>query len=140
MKTIIGAYPDAGQAVENPFALPEGRRVAVLPHDAADEAARRRLREAGIEGIVTLRGEGLARARWLAHELAAVQGWDLLDAEPMAHGKTGCADIIGWYEVRVAHGEAQVTADRPITRLHGGRNYIASFNLLGQGRLNRVLG
>lgn len=49
-------------------------------------------------------------------------------------------DVIGWYEVRVAHSGSPVTTDRPITRLHGGRAYIASFNLLGQGRLNRALG
>src|SRR5262249_22743803 len=30
--------------------------------------------------------------------------------------------------------------DRPLTQLHGARRYIASFNLLGQGRLNQACG
>jgi adenine phosphoribosyltransferase len=46
--------------------------------------------------------------------------------------------VIGWYEVRI--GTGALTTDRPVTRLHGGRRYIASFNLLGQGRLNQACG
>ena len=46
--------------------------------------------------------------------------------------------MVGWYELRIA--PRALTTDRPITRLHGARQYIASFNLLGQGRLNQRCG
>ena len=46
--------------------------------------------------------------------------------------------MIGWCELRI--GSGALTTDRPITRLHGAQQYIASFNLLGQGRLNQACG
>jgi adenine phosphoribosyltransferase len=86
--------------------------------------------------VTTLEGGDLDDGWDLANELAAAQGWALAGEAPGPRARGAAPDVIGWYEVRIAHGGALVTADRPITRLHGTRGYIASFNLLGQGRLN----
>ncbi|HYB72894.1 MAG TPA: phosphoribosyltransferase family protein [Candidatus Sulfotelmatobacter sp.] len=137
---LIGAYANAMEAVASLAGAAADRRAAVLPHAAAHDAARRQLREASIECITTLAGEDLSGAEWLCRELAQAQGWHRGAAEGEAPGRASPGDVIGWYEVRVAYGGSLITTDRPITRLHGGRAYIASFNLLGQGRLNRALG
>ena len=137
---LIGAYANATEAAASLAGAAADRRAAVLPHAAAHEAARRLLRDASIECITTLASEDLAGAAWLCRELARAQGWRVGGAGPEAPGREASGDVIGWYEVRVAHGDSLVTTDRPITRLHGGTTYIASFNLLGQGRLNRALG
>ncbi len=137
---VIGAYPDVTAAIVELAGRPADRLAAVLPHRAAHARARGLLREAGIECITTLAGEGLEGASWLAQELAAAQGWRRDDGGPPTPDGAGPGDVIGWYEVRVGHAGALVATDRPITRLRGGRGYIASFNLLGQGRLNRALG
>jgi len=137
---LIGAYANAVEAVASPAGPAADRRVAVLPHAAADEGARRLLREAAIECITTLAGEDLTAAEWLCRELAQAQGWRVAGPGAVAPGHAVPGDVVGWYEVRIAHGGSLLTTDRPITRLHGGHAYIASFNLLGQGRLNRALG
>ena len=56
----------------------------------------------------------------------------------MPAGGSAPGDVIGWCELRIGSGD--LTTDRPITRLHGAQEYIASFNLLGQGRLNQACG
>ncbi len=140
MTVVIGAYADVAEAIVELAGRPEDRLAAVLPHEAANERARTLLREARIECITALAGAGMDGAIWLCQELAKVQGWRLDDGGPPMPGDASPGDVIGWYEVRVAHRDDLVTADRPITRLHGGRAYIASFNLLGQARLNRDLG
>ncbi len=137
---IIGMYAQAAEAVASLAGAAAERRAAVLPHAAAHEGARRILREAVIECITTLAGEDLPGAAWLCQELAQAQGWRVAGAGAGAAGRALPGDVTGWYEMRIAHGGSLVTTDRPITRLHGGRAYIASFNLLGQGRLNRALG
>jgi adenine/guanine phosphoribosyltransferase-like PRPP-binding protein len=137
---LIGAYANAVEAVASPAGPAADRRAAVLPHAAADEGARRLLREADIECITTLAGEDLTAAEWLCRELAQAQGWRVAGPRAVAPGHAVSGDVVGWYEVRIAHGSSLLTTDRPITRLHGGHAYIASFNLLGQGRLNRALG
>ena len=140
MSVIIGAYPDVAEAITTLSGQPGDRLAAVLPHAAATERARRLLREAHIECIATLAGQGLAGAHWLAQELAARQGWRMDDGGPPLPDENSLGDIVGWYEVRVSHADALVTTDRPITRLYGTGGYIASFNLLGQVALNRALG
>lgn len=136
-EVVIGAFADAEQAVAALAAGGGARPAAVLPRAAVSDSARLALRDAGIECLTTLDGGGLAEARGLARELAEVQGWRLADggAEGAAAGAPG--DLVGWYELRIARA---LTTDRPITRLHGARQYIASFNLLGQGRLNQRCG
>jgi adenine phosphoribosyltransferase len=137
---IIGAFPDVAEAISSLSGSPADRLVAVLPHAAAGEPARQPLREARIECITTLAGQDLAGAEWLARELAARQGWGMDSGGTPIPGENVAGDVIGWYEVRIAHAGALVTTDRPITRLHGTPGYIASFNLLGQAGLNRALG
>jgi adenine phosphoribosyltransferase len=93
-----------------------------------------------VECLTTLDGGGAADAAWLARELAESQGWRLAEG---AAGEGGGpprdpGDVIGWYELRIV--PRALTTDRPITRLHGARQYIASFNLLGRGRLNQRCG
>lgn len=136
-RVVIGAYPDAGRAVAALGGESGARRAAVLPRDAVGDDARLALRDAGIECLTTLEGGRPADAAWLARELAESQGWRLADG---ADGATGPApgDVVGWYELRIA--PHALTTDRPLTRLHGARHYIASFNLLGQGRLNQRCG
>lgn len=137
---VIGAYADAAPAVAALSAAPEPRRAAVLPRSAVGDEARLALRDAGVECLTTLDGGGPADAAWLARELAEAQGWRLMDGA--GGGGGGAAgdpgDVIGWYELRIV--PRALTTDRPITRLHGARQYIASFNLLGQGRLNQRCG
>lgn len=136
---IIGAYEDAATAVADLAAAGGKRRAAVLPREAVDDEARVRLRQAQVECLSTLDGGDLRAARWLAATLAEAEGWDQADprptppAEPSAPG-----DVIGWCELRI--GSGALTTDRPITQLHGSRRYIASFNLLGQARLNQACG
>ncbi|HKZ05469.1 MAG TPA: phosphoribosyltransferase family protein [Methylomirabilota bacterium] len=137
---VIGAYADAAHAVAALGGAAEPRRAAVLPRGAVGDGARLALRDAGIECLTTLEEGGPADAAWLARELAEAQGWRLMDG---ADGDRGGAagdpgDVIGWYELRIV--PRALTTDRPITRLHGARQYIASFNLLGQGRLNQRCG
>jgi adenine phosphoribosyltransferase len=134
---VIGAYPDAGRAVGALGGDSGARRAAVLPRDAVDDDARLTLRDAGIECLTTLDGGGPADAAWLARELAESQGWRLAAGAAGAGGHAH-GDVVGWYELRIA--PHALTTDRPLTRLHGARHYIASFNLLGQGRLNQRCG
>jgi len=131
-RIVIGAWADAAQALSALDGVKADRRAAVLPRTGVGDEARLALRDAGLECVTTLDGGGLPEARSLARELADSQGWELLDPSGDA-GAPG--DIIGWYEVRIA-GRA-LTTDRAITRLHGSGRYIASFNLLGEGRLNQ---
>ena len=137
---VIGAYADAGHAVAALGAAPEPRRAAVLPRGAVGDEARLALRDAGVECLTTLDRGGPADAAWLARELAEAQGWRLIDGAGAGIGGPGGdpGDVIGWYELRIV--PRALTTDRPITRLHGARQYIASFNLLGQGRLNQRCG
>ena len=137
---VIGAYADVERAVAALGGAAEARRAAVLPRDAVGDEARLALRDAGVECLTTLAGGGPSEAAWLARELAAAQGWRLADAAGAAPGAAGAdpGDVVGWYELRIL--SRALTTDRPITRLHGGRQYIASFNLLGQGRLNQRCG
>jgi adenine/guanine phosphoribosyltransferase-like PRPP-binding protein len=130
---VIGAYEDAATAVADLAAASGKRRAAVLPRAAVDDEARVRLRQAQIECLTTLDGGDLSAARWLASTLAEAEGWE--QAEPR---QTVPGDVIGWCELRI--GSGALTTDRPITQLHGSRHYIASFNLLGQGRLNQACG
>ena len=140
MTVTIGAYADVGEAITTLAGQPGDRMVAVLPHAAAGERARQLLRDAQIECITALAGQDLVGAEWLARELAARQGWRMKDGGPPLPGENVVGDMIGWYEVRIAHADMLVTTDRPITRLQGAPGYIASFNLLGQAGLNRTLG
>jgi adenine phosphoribosyltransferase len=136
---VVGAYPDAAAAVAALGSAGGKRRAAVLPRAAVDDEARVRLRQAQVECLSTLEGGDLRAARWLAATLAAAEGWEggeAAPAAPVVQSEPG--DVIGWYEVRI--GSGALTTDRPITRLHGSRRYIASFNLLGQGRLNQACG
>ena len=134
----IGAYATAPEAVAALPAAGASRRAAVLPRAALDDAARIALRDADVECLTTLDGGGLADAAWLATELAAVLGWQRAAGPSVPAAASAPGDVVGWYELRI-DGHALVT-DRPITRLHGARHYIASFNLLGQGRLNQACG
>jgi adenine phosphoribosyltransferase len=133
----IGAYPDAGRAVAALGSRAPARRAAVLPRDVMGDDARLALRDAGIECLTTLDGGGIADAAWLARELADTQGWRLAEGAGTSAG-AGPGDVVGWYELRIA--PHALSTDRPITRLHGARHYIASFNLLGRGRLNQRCG
>jgi adenine/guanine phosphoribosyltransferase-like PRPP-binding protein len=136
---VIGAYESAEQALDALAAAGGKRRAAVLPRAAVDDQARVSLRQAQIECLSTLDGGDLRAARWLAGTLMTAEGWEAIDAAappPAVPSEPG--DVIGWYEVRI--GSGALTTDRPITRLHGSSRYIASFNLLGQGRLNQACG
>jgi len=136
---VIGAYEDAVTAIADLAAAGGKRQAAVLPRAAVDDEARVRLRQAQIECLSTLDGGDLSAARWLASTLAEAEGWE--QAEPRsapAAGQTAPGDVIGWCELRI--GSGALTTDRPITQLHGSRRYVASFNLLGQGRLNQACG
>ncbi len=136
---VIGAYEDAATAVADLAAAGGKRRAAVLPRAAVDDEARVRLRQAQIECLSTLDGGDLGAARWLAATLGAAEGWERAEPRPApAAGQTAPGDVIGWCELRI--GSGALTTDRPITQLHGSRRYIASFNLLGQGRLNQACG
>jgi adenine/guanine phosphoribosyltransferase-like PRPP-binding protein len=136
---VIGAYEDAATAVADLAAASGKRRAAVLPRAAVDDEARVRLRQAQIECLTTLDGGDLSAARWLASTLAEAEGWEQAEPRPTpAAGQTVPGDVIGWCELRI--GSGALTTDRPITQLHGSRHYIASFNLLGQGRLNQACG
>ncbi len=136
---VIGAYEDAATAIADLAAAGGKRRAAVLPRAAVDDEARVRLRQAQIECLSTLDGGDLGAARWLADTLAEAEGWERTEtrAAPEA-GAPAPGDVIGWCELRI--GSGALTTDRPITQLHGSRRYIASFNLLGQGRLNQACG
>jgi adenine/guanine phosphoribosyltransferase-like PRPP-binding protein len=135
---MIGAYPDAATAASALSAISAERRAAVLPRPAVDDAARVLLRDADIECLTTL-DPGTARdAEWLSRELAETLGWHRVDGQPAAPGVASPGDVVGWYELRIA--SHALTTDRPITRLYGQSHYIASFNLLGQGRLNQACG
>ena len=139
MPVVVGAYESADAAVAALAAAGGKQRAAVLPREAVDDQARVRLRHAEVECLSTLDGGDLRAARWLASTLVAAEGWEAVDAAgPVASDPSEPGDVIGWYEVRI--GSGALTADRPITRLHGSRRYIASFNLLGQGRLNQACG
>ncbi len=135
---ILGAYPDAATAVDALAPAGDKRVAAVLPRDVVDDEARLRLRQAQVECLTTLDGGGLADARWLAATLAQAQGWEPAAAAGTPAGDSAPGDVIGWCELRI--GSGALTTDRPITRLHGAQQYIASFNLLGQGRLNQACG
>lgn len=118
---------------------PARHRVAVLPRAAAGPAARATLREAGLECVTTLESEDDRGAARLAAELVRGQGWRPVGSAATRVGESAFdGDTIGWYELRIPGDGRLVTTDRPITRLHGTGRYIASFNLLGQGFLNRV--
>jgi adenine/guanine phosphoribosyltransferase-like PRPP-binding protein len=134
---VIGAYEDAAAALAGLASAGAARRAAVLPRPAVDDEARVRLRQAEVECLSTLDDGDLAAARRLADALAAAEGWERADAGAAPAGESEPGDVVGWYEVRIG---AALTTDRPITRLHGSRRYIASFNLLGQGRLNQACG
>jgi adenine/guanine phosphoribosyltransferase-like PRPP-binding protein len=114
------------------------RPAAVLPRGAVDDEARLRLRQAQVECLTTLDGGDMDAARWLAATLAQAQGWEPADPRGVPAGGSAPGDVIGWCELRIGSGD--LTTDRPITRLHGAQEYIASFNLLGQGRLNQACG
>jgi adenine phosphoribosyltransferase len=135
---VIGAYADAASAAAALSPLAGRRRAAVLPDAAVDDQARVLLRRAGVECLSTLGGGDLPAADWLARELADTEGWEPADRRPAPAGRSSPGDVIGWYELRI--GPGALATDRPITRLHGSRRYIASFNLLGQGRLNQACG
>ena len=134
----VGAFPDAQSAVDALPAVPGGRRAAVLPRSAVDDQARVLLRRADVECLSTLEGAGLDDARWLATQLSEAHDWTLAGPRASATGNVSPGDVIGWYELRI--GWNALTTDRPLTQLHGARRYIASFNLLGQGRLNQACG
>ncbi|MCI0545924.1 MAG: hypothetical protein L0027_01415 [Candidatus Rokubacteria bacterium] len=134
---VIGSYDTAQDAVAALAGVDAERRAAALPYAALDDAGRLLLRETEIECIATLEGESPADAAWLARELAEAQGWALTGGAA-APTRAASGDVVGWYELRIA--ARALTTDRPITRLHGARSYIASFNLLGQGRLNQACG
>jgi adenine/guanine phosphoribosyltransferase-like PRPP-binding protein len=136
---IIGAYEDAATAVADLAAAGGKRRAAVLPRAAVDDEARVRLRQAQVECLSTLDGGDLAAAHWLASTLAEAEGWERTEPRSApAAGAPAPGDVIGWCELRI--GSGALSTDRPITQLHGSRRYIASFNLLGQGRLNQACG
>jgi adenine phosphoribosyltransferase len=135
---IVGAYADAATAIAALAPAGGKRRAAVLPRAAVDDEARVRLRQAQVECLSTLDGGDLAAARGLATALAEAEGWERADGASWPAGPSEPGDVIGWYEVRI--GSGALTTDRPITRLHGSRRYIASFNLLGQARLNQACG
>ena len=135
---VIGAYKDAAAAVADLASARAPRRAAVLPRAALDDEARVRLRQAQIECLSTLDGGDLTAARWLACILAAAEGWDRTDSGPAPVGQSAPGDVIGWCELRI--GSGALTTDRPITQLHGSPRYIASFNLLGEARLNQACG
>jgi adenine phosphoribosyltransferase len=134
---IVGAYENAATAVAALAPAGGKRRAAVLPRAAVDDEARVRLRQAQVECLSTLDGGDLAAARRLAAALAEAEGWERVDGAPAPAGQSEPGDVIGWYEVRIG---GALTTDRPVTRLHGSRRYIASFNLLGQARLNQACG
>jgi adenine phosphoribosyltransferase len=134
--TLVAAFPDARQAVAALAPRGDGCPVAVLPRAAADPDGRARLRAAGIECVTTLDGGGPDDAVRLAALLAAAQGWRLAAGPPAPAAEADDRDVVGWYELRIEHDGSLVTTDRPVTRLHGSARFIASFNLLGQGRLN----
>jgi len=96
------------------------------------------LRDADIECLTTLDGGTAHDAEWLSHELAETLGWQRIDGKRAAPSGSVPGDVVGWYELRIAM--PAITTDRPITRLHERSRYIASFNLLGQGRLNQACG
>ena len=135
---VIGAYEDALSAVIALGRRDDTRRAAVLPRIAVDDEARVRLRQAQVECLTTLDGGDLVAARWLASTLAEAEGWEQAEPRPAPGGPSAPGDVIGWYELRI--GSGALTTDRPITQLHGSRRYIASFNLLGQSRLNQACG
>jgi adenine phosphoribosyltransferase len=135
---IVGAYADAATAIAALAPAGGKRRAAVLPRGAVDDEARVRLRQAQVECLSTLDGGDLTAARGLATALAEAEGWERADRASSPAGPSEPGDVIGWYEVRI--GSGALTTDRPITRLHGSRRYIASFNLLGQARLNQACG
>ena len=135
---IVGAYADAATAIAALAPAGGKRRAAVLPRAAVDDEARVRLRQAQVECLSTLDGGDLTAARGLATALAEAEGWERADRASSPAGPSEPGDVIGWYEVRI--GSGALTTDRPITRLHGSRRYIASFNLLGQARLNQACG
>lgn len=135
---VIGAYEDAASAVTALGRRDDTRRAAVLPRAVVDDAARVRLRQAQIECLTTLDDGDLAAARWLASTLAEAERWEQAEPRPVVGGQPAPGDVIGWCELRI--GSGALTTDRPITQLHGSRRYIASFNLLGQGRLNQACG
>jgi len=134
---IVGAYEDAATAIAALAPAGGKRRAAVLPRAAVDDEARVRLRQAQVECLSTLDDGELPAARRLATALAEAEGWERVDAAPASAGQSEAGDVIGWYEVRIG---GALTTDRPVTRLHGSRRYIASFNLLGQARLNQACG
>ena len=138
MSVVIGAYEDAASAVEALAHAGGKRPAAVLPRAAVDDEARLRLRRAQVECLTTLDGGDMDAARWLATTLAQTQGWEPADSRRAPAGGSAPGDVVGWYELRI--GSGALTTDRPITRLHGAQQYIASFNLLGQGRLNQACG
>lgn len=138
MSVVIGAYEDAAAAVEALAHAGGKRPAAVLPRAAVDDEARLRLRQAQVECLTTLDGGDVDAARWLAATLAQTQGWEPADSGRAPAGGSAPGDVVGWYELRI--GSGALTTDRPITRLHGAQQYIASFNLLGQGRLNQACG
>lgn len=138
MSVVIGAYEDAAAAVEALAHAGGKRPAAVLPRAAVDDEARVRLRQAQVECLATLDGGDMDAARWLAATLAQTQGWEPADSRRAPAGGSAPGDVVGWYELRI--GSGALTTDRPITRLHGAQQYIASFNLLGQGRLNQACG
>ena len=138
MSVVIGAYEDAAAAVEALAHAGGKRPAAVLPRAAVDDEARVRLRQAQVECLTTLDGGDMDAARWLAATLAQTQGWEPADSRRAPAGGSAPGDVVGWYELRI--GSGALTTDRPITRLHGAQQYIASFNLLGQGRLNQACG
>jgi adenine phosphoribosyltransferase len=138
MSVVIGAYEDAAAAVEALAHAGGKRPAAVLPRVAVDDEARLRLRQAQVECLTTLDGGDMDAARWLAATLAQTQGWEPADSRRAPAGGSAPGDVVGWYELRI--GSGALTTDRPITRLHGAQQYIASFNLLGQGRLNQACG
>jgi adenine/guanine phosphoribosyltransferase-like PRPP-binding protein len=140
VSVVVGAFEDAASAVEALAQAGGKRPAAVLPRGAVDDEARLRLRQAQVECLTTLDGGDMDAARWLAATLAQAQGWESADPRGAPAGASASApgDVIGWCELRI--GSGALTTDRPITRLHGAQQYIASFNLLGQGRLNQACG
>lgn len=137
-RVVIGAWASAEEAVRALSRRDADRRAAVLPRAAAGDADRLLLRDTDVECLTTLEAGGLAEAGALARTLADAQGWALVTGVPAGPAAPEPGDIVGWYEVRI--GARALTTDRPVTRLTGAQQFIASFNLLGEGRLNHACG
>ena len=129
----VQAFDEAKDALEfSRRCIREGHRpVVVLPYDRG--RSNPWLQNSDIEILLTNPGEGYESAEMIRDILSQQEGWK----KPNPFKEYDVQDdIIGFYELKITFGHDFVATYRPITRFREIQKWVASFNLIGETRLN----